>query len=217
DYNANLEYIQQDFESNRLFYIYDRIENELANNRQISAEHWYNVTGDLKLNKDDRLEYDSYFDWINIGLSDTDWLDAENIPVSTKNTLKTMAENHWFQIHGQRAMSWLNHIDGGSLYIPPAKESTNRSFTRSSDSQWNRAEDLRVYPNPSNNNLYFYGTKVEKAHTLVLMNELGQVVKEQALNSSYGYINTSELSNGVYVLVFKGDNELTTEKFIVQH
>lgn len=56
---------------------------------------------------------------------------------------------------------------------------------------------IDIYPNPSQDVLYI---RANERTTLILMNSLGEIVKEMRVNPTLSKMDVSDLSNGVYIL-----------------
>lgn len=82
-------------------------------------------------------------------------------------------------------------------------------------------DQLTVYPNPATNDLHIMGALTKQAATQInLINAIGQVVYTKDLpfiNEQLNeHINIDNLSNGLYLLLIKSDNALTSEKVIIR-
>jgi hypothetical protein len=72
---------------------------------------------------------------------------------------------------------------------------------------------ISVYPNPSNGE---FTISTDSDMNLSIVNNLGQVVKEISINSSNNYkASISNLSNGIYFVVGKNNNQLIKTKIVV--
>jgi len=82
------------------------------------------------------------------------------------------------------------------------------------------AGNLNVYPNPANNivNINMQWAKPQ-AFELLLVNNMGQVVRCYTENAQATYarsIPVSELQNGIYHVVLKGENSSVTKTIIIE-
>ena len=79
--------------------------------------------------------------------------------------------------------------------------------------------DLFVIPNPANNEFVsnFHLSDDYSSATLTLLNSLGMVVAEQKYDSSNNFVkwNTSDISNGVYILLVTSNNQVLQQKRVV--
>ena len=79
--------------------------------------------------------------------------------------------------------------------------------------------DLFVMPNPANNEFVsnFHLSDEYSSANLTLLNSLGMVVAEQKYDSSNNFVkwNTSDISNGVYVLLVTSNNQVLQQKRVV--
>ncbi|MES2587755.1 MAG: M43 family zinc metalloprotease [Bacteroidota bacterium] len=69
----------------------------------------------------------------------------------------------------------------------------------------NLSYDFVLYPNPTNSTIFIKGDFVNEIKTIEIQDELGRLVKIQELNIGNS-IDLSELADGLYNLVLKGDN-----------
>lgn len=100
---------------------------------------------------------------------------------------------------------------GNNLYI----DNINMGNTPTSiKSTVNNSSNVELFPNPANasTNLFVKSTSNINA-TVIVMNLLGQVVSQKQVAITAGdnniTINTSDLANGVYNVVFKGEQTVT--------
>jgi len=75
---------------------------------------------------------------------------------------------------------------------------------------------LTVYPNPSNGNFAVETNYTTEKQNLQLFDVTGKMVLSQTLNNKAN-INASSLDNGVYFLQVKTNQNISTQKVIVQH
>lgn len=77
-----------------------------------------------------------------------------------------------------------------------------------------KSESL-VFPNPVNEQLFLYESYLDQ---LQLFDLTGRLIEANYFFNGKSYqINTSELSNGAYTLVYSKDNKRFNQKFLVQH
>ena len=76
---------------------------------------------------------------------------------------------------------------------------------------------LNVYPNPAQNQLRFtaHGLTPGVATEVAVYNLFGQLVSRRTLHRNL--LNTSFLSNGMYLLRIKSGNRIYSAKFIIKH
>ncbi len=77
-------------------------------------------------------------------------------------------------------------------------------------------EEISIFPNPTQDELFFEGNGNDEIDQINIFNVLGQLVKNEEIISSQ--INISELSKGTYFIQFldKKENTLSTKKFFKQ-
>lgn len=81
-------------------------------------------------------------------------------------------------------------------------------------------EDVRVYPNPSNEMFTLYNTGLEKYTSLSIFDMRGNLIRSERINLSSGQqINmaTEELSDGMYILDLSGESSTAKTILTVQH
>ncbi len=75
---------------------------------------------------------------------------------------------------------------------------------------------ISLYPNPSNEQLQIHKSNSIAKQTVQILNCTGQVVYNNT-NFIGETINTSQLSNGVYILRYSDTKNYSIKKFVVQH
>jgi CubicO group peptidase (beta-lactamase class C family) len=75
-------------------------------------------------------------------------------------------------------------------------------------------EGVTVYPNPSSDNIFIRFDKDIRDGKLVLINQLGQVLKQNHVNGQSVELPISDLSNGVYWLHISGENSNWVKKVV---
>lgn len=73
--------------------------------------------------------------------------------------------------------------------------------------------DVRVYPNPVKDILYF--DTIEQIHSVTLIDTVGQIVQRTPINNGESRIDVSNLATGVYFAVFQSNNGWITMKICV--
>jgi hypothetical protein len=75
---------------------------------------------------------------------------------------------------------------------------------------------LKIYPNPANETLYIASN--DAAETIEIVSLTGEVVSSMMINSSITAINTSELTQGMYIvrITYKGIDNPVVKKIIIQ-
>jgi hypothetical protein len=76
--------------------------------------------------------------------------------------------------------------------------------------------DLKVYPNPSNDNLYIEFKEAKEKTTVEIFDMLGNVVKGAIFNDASKYISIpiENLTSGVYSIRIKTGNSFVVKKFV---
>ena len=82
--------------------------------------------------------------------------------------------------------------------------------------QEGKIEELKIYPNPANDRLYWNGVAFNEETRLVVIDLYGKTVIEQTITNSFGSLDVSDLSNGVYEVTFSGGLN-SNHKLVVQH
>ncbi len=81
-------------------------------------------------------------------------------------------------------------------------------------------EDVRVYPNPSNEMFTLYNTGLEKYTALSIFDMRGNLIRSERINLSAGQqisLATLELADGMYILDLSGDASSAKTILTVQH
>lgn len=78
----------------------------------------------------------------------------------------------------------------------------------------NQLENFKMYPNPVTNRLNVNANTTIKSMTI--FNILGAAVKSSIIQDSKASINVSDLNTGIYIVKFKINGQVTTQKFIKQ-
>ena len=81
-------------------------------------------------------------------------------------------------------------------------KNTYTVYVRFTSVEENLLSNLNVYPNPFSNEIFV--RNAEGVNRVIITNLIGQVVMDMPLNSET--INTSNLSKGVYLVIFQGNN-----------
>ena len=77
-------------------------------------------------------------------------------------------------------------------------------------------DNLKIYPNPANDRLFWNGVAFNDKTNLTIMDLYGKVVLEQTVTNSYGSLDVSGLRGGVYEVTFSGVLN-ATRKLVIQH
>jgi len=91
------------------------------------------------------------------------------------------------------------------------------------DSYYGKNNLLKVYPNPTNENLIIEYQNLNEAlinynNEIKIYNSLGQMVHHSKISNQKSSINVIDLPNGIYYLVCKSNNQtIQSQKIIVQH
>lgn len=100
--------------------------------------------------------------------------------------------------------------------MPPADDPSLKNCTTTSVDDF-RAADYKVYPNPSNNEVFIAVEKTIGDVTASLVDVNGRVVLSKAVNLSVdadAKLNIAGLASGVYILNLKGEGVNTFDKII---
>ncbi len=76
------------------------------------------------------------------------------------------------------------------------------------------AENMKVYPNPANNQI-----NISAEHNITnvtVVNVVGQVISNENINTNFHTVNVSSLTNGIYFVKATINNEVVTQKVVVQ-
>jgi hypothetical protein len=76
---------------------------------------------------------------------------------------------------------------------------------------------IKVYPNPSSNNLQVAMDSSIKTSEVFLYNEKGNLVLKRKVSSANNYIDTSEFPSGLYTIKVIGENFIKEDKIIISH
>ncbi|MCI5057473.1 MAG: T9SS type A sorting domain-containing protein, partial [Flavobacteriales bacterium] len=113
------------------------------------------------------------------------------------------------------AVTWVQSSPTKEVF--QAANSTEKS-TLSTNSAVKEDVDLKLYPSPTDNQLFVELNNSNSNTRGNIYNSLGEIVNSFQLNSSRELINTTALSNGIYFLsVDTGSNDTITKKFVVNH
>ncbi len=106
--------------------------------------------------------------------------------------------------------SWLLKIDnfGNGVYDQGWVNSIN-------EEQFNL--DVSVYPNPADTYIKIELPEENDSYKIDIINLSGQVVYSEQSNSNKLNIQTSDLSQGIYLLNIQSENKVYTSKLIVKH
>lgn len=91
-------------------------------------------------------------------------------------------------------------------YIIPGKALKTKAFSPS--------ENIKVYPNPFNDNINIIIENIQKAVEVEILNVLGQVVLKNTFNSTYIELKELTFPAGQYLLKLKIDNVISYKKLI---
>ncbi|MBS1688770.1 MAG: serine hydrolase, partial [Bacteroidetes bacterium] len=106
------------------------------------------------------------------------------------------------------------------LTVTPAPTDTfpacHYTYTAVPQLAMNNAFTLNIYPNPTADLLHIdiNGRKANHPLKLTITNMVGAISQVQMLNSDNITINTSGLSNGIYILRIEGDGQQQIMKFV---
>jgi hypothetical protein len=158
--------------------------------------------------------------------------DPINLTAFSSNSVVCQGESATLTGNGADTYIWTNGIVNGIAFFPTSTavytlSGTNTLTGCSSTLMYtlsvsdctgmlvdnvNISRHLTIYPNPNDG---YFKIKAQTNMTLILLNELGQIIKELSSDSQYNYECTfSRLENGVYLLTAK-DNPYVKEKIIV--
>lgn len=122
----------------------------------------------------------------------------------------------WYNAQG----TWLNpssNIPNGSLMLRPVFGTTGDPIT--SVKEHEAKDDFKVYPNPTNNFIYFEQTTQNKQinYTVQLVDLYGRIITETNTNQT-NKIEVSSASKGIYFIRFidTETNQLIVKKVVVQ-
>jgi len=96
------------------------------------------------------------------------------------------------------------------LYHENACSSAGIEFNTFSDSE----NQIRVYPNPVNDQLFIDG--LEQNNAIEIINAQFQIIQTFKISSANTTINLSKLSSGVYTIKIQADNGITVKRFVKQ-
>ena len=82
--------------------------------------------------------------------------------------------------------------------------------------QEGRTSSLKIYPNPANDRLFWNGVVFNEKTDLIVIDLYGKKVIEQTVTNSYGSLDVSGLSSGVYQITFSGGLNVS-QKLVIQH
>ena len=87
----------------------------------------------------------------------------------------------------------------------------------------NNLFDIKIYPNPANENTEFeFNTRSNSPTELKIINSIGKTIFIKKINNSQTgkniiTINTSEMSNGIYFIQLKSKDKTITKKLFIIH
>ncbi len=121
---------------------------------------------------------------------------AERINVGFDVNKKSQ-DNIFYDIYG----TWENSSVSGSLMMRPLLGYVN---TTSIKSEASKATELKIYPNPANNHLYFSDLDYNENHTITIYNSMGTLLYQGEAEAQG--IDVSQLTNGLYIVSLTSNN-----------
>ena len=76
---------------------------------------------------------------------------------------------------------------------------------------------FNIYPNPSNELVTIQVDELIMNMEISVINALGQTVYTEMATNNLTTINTSLFSEGLYLVQLKSNDQITTEKLVIQH
>ena len=77
-----------------------------------------------------------------------------------------------------------------------------------------KEEERKLFPNPAKDQVTF-AFENSKERTVLISNIQGQTMMNQTITGSNATLNTSDLSNGVYIVVISEANKISSTKLII--
>ncbi|MFT5918475.1 MAG: serine protease, partial [Granulosicoccus sp.] len=74
---------------------------------------------------------------------------------------------------------------------------------------------IKIYPNPATDRLHWNGVELNSKTMIIVTDLYGKKVIEQSVAHSFGFIDVSQLSNGVYSVVF-ASSHMKGKKLVIQ-
>ena len=109
-----------------------------------------------------------------------------------------------------------NQFDNSNCYSLIIYPKLGRQEDEPFEEQVNVLE-YSIFPNPANEKLLIQLPKNESVAAIEMYNSLGQLVNKFDMIGSTFEINTNNLKNDLYILRIINNNEVYTEKIIIQH
>jgi hypothetical protein len=111
---------------------------------------------------------------------------------------------------------WTQSAENGSLMLRPVF-GNYRPVVGIPEISPSEKNSFLVYPNPSSDQFIILSYKPGNA-SYQLFNSLGQLVKEEKIESGEQHVSTSALNAGMYILIFKDKGQaVQQQKIIIQH
>jgi hypothetical protein len=104
----------------------------------------------------------------------------------------------------------------GSFTVDGADMSVDITMTSTSTSIDNPlAEQLKVYPNPSDGNITLEGANIKGAQVSIL-NSIGKRIKQMTLENNTNYLNLDELKSGFYFIKIEDNSNEAVRKVLIK-
>ncbi|NQU53577.1 MAG: T9SS type A sorting domain-containing protein [Bacteroidetes bacterium] len=134
------------------------------------------------------------------------------------NTKLKGAEDYTFEVYyspkniGRDSTKIIIESNGGQLQLNIVLKTETLQNINS-----NNLNELVIYPNPAQNNLYFKSSSLLNIEEISLINLNGQVVLQESYYSISNGINISGLISGVYFVRIKTKEQSVSKKLLVKH
>lgn len=78
-------------------------------------------------------------------------------------------------------------------------------------------KEIQVYPNPASNLLAIRLPSDHSFNTISILNQMGQIITEEAISGSSSILNVESIASGIYFIRLSGGDMVQTEKVIISH
>lgn len=105
--------------------------------------------------------------------------------------------------------NWLIKADTNICFLSNCTSSTSLETFMSDNS-------IKIYPNPAQNS-FTINLQSNQSATLKIIDILGNVILQQTIDQKTNVINTSQISNGTYIINYSANEQVFNKTLIIQH
>jgi hypothetical protein len=109
-------------------------------------------------------------------------------------------------------------LANGSIQTSIVKARSNVKNNRGIGiNNFTNSNQIKIYPNPANNELLISLSKNCNNSQILIMNVLGETIKNISTTNTETKINISEIENGVYFVKVNTNGSSFLQKLVIQH